>query len=153
MNNSETIAKLNEALSTLIKAYEKLQEENNVLNNQVEKLTLEKNSLIKEKENLEEDISNFENSNQQQNTNINSMLGKIESLLGHTSKTSVYDKIETKQSEIFENKVNPVNNNTISNIEVMKEDKSTNSDFEKTGDDGKLDLNRMASLLNGFGNK
>ena len=40
MNNNETIAKLNEALSKLITAYEKLQEENNVLNNQVDNLTL-----------------------------------------------------------------------------------------------------------------
>lgn len=140
MDNSETISKLNDALAKLIKAYEKLQDENTVLSNQIEKLTLEKNSLLKEKENLEDDIGNFQNNSKEQHTNINSMLGKIESLLGNGA--------SEKEESTIERKPEPA----IAQI-VSEEEKSVNNEFHKEEEEGKLDLNRMASLLNGFGNK
>lgn len=133
MNNNETIAKLNEALSKLITAYEKLQEENNVLNNQVEKLTLDKSSLQKEKESLEADLSKYDDVNQQQNNNINSMLGKIESLLGHDKKSE--STTSTPSDSVFPSG-GSIN---IPDIDAKNESNS-----------GKLDLNRMASLLNGL---
>ncbi len=136
MNNNETIAKLNEALSKLITAYEKLQEENNVLNNQIEKLTLEKSSLIKEKESLEEDLSKYEDVNVQQNNNINSMLGKIESLLGHDKKSDAKPTSREHNEEKYHNFAN----------ELPKEEPENKAENSS----GKLDLNRMASLLNGL---
>ena len=138
MNNNETIAKLNEALSKLITAYEKLQEENNVLNNQIEKLTLEKSSLTKEKESLEADLGKYENVNQQQNTNINSMLGKIESLLGHEKSPNT----QPRREEVDTYESNQVSVNKAS----VQDEYDTKSDSSN----GKLDLNRMASLLNGL---
>lgn len=136
MNNNETIAKLNEALSKLITAYEKLQEENNVLNNQVEKLTLDKSSLQKEKESLEADLSKYDDVNQQQNNNINSMLGKIESLLGHDKKS------ETPSNTPLE----PSFPSSVSTNSTSSDNDAKNNDSNS----GKLDLNRMASLLNGL---
>lgn len=147
MNNSETIAKLNDALAKLIKAYEKLQDENTVLNNQIEKLTLEKNSLLKEKENLEEDINSFQSNSKEQNTNINSMLGKIESLLGGDSLSS--SSMKEEKEEVSATVVTgPLDTNT-----SIEDEFATAPKKEGSEEEGKLDLNRMASLLNGFGNK
>ena len=145
MSNNETIVKLNEALSKLITAYEKLQEENNVLNNQIEKLTLEKSSLMKEKESLEEDLSKYEDVNQQQNTNINSMLGKIESLLGHEKKSEMPSKYE--EEEKYSAYSNPVSELT---KDIPQKDEYETKSENSNNSSGKLDLNRMASLLNGL---
>lgn len=148
MDNHDTISKLNEALSKLITAYEKLEEENNVLHNQIEKLTLEKSSLIKEKEILEEDLSHYENSNKQQTNNINSMLGKIESLLGNDKK----DQPSNQTAQQPSSSSSSVDEIAMKNIEdSLKEDVPAKN--SSGSEESKLDLNRMASLLNGFGNK
>ena len=178
MNNSETIAKLSDALNTLIGAYEDLQNENNSLKNTIEELEDAKNELesnIKnlkdDKVSLEDNLDNIQDNNQKENTNINSMLGKIQNLLGNKqvgdviknetpsfeeeksdfalNTENIFDAVEKedvneeeKNKDIIENKVEnivlSVNNNTPINNEQKKQD------------DGKLDLNRMASLLNGF---
>ena len=178
MNNSETIAKLSDALNTLIGAYEDLQNENNSLKNTIEELEDAKNELesninnLKEvKVSLEDNLDNIQDNNQKENTNINSMLGKIQNLLGNKqvgdvvkneipsfeeekndfalNTENIFDAVEKedvneeeKNKNIIENKVEnivlSVNNNTPINNEHKKQD------------DGKLDLNRMASLLNGF---
>jgi hypothetical protein len=103
----------------------------------VEKLTLEKSSLIKEKESLEEDLSKYEDVNTQQNNNINSMLGKIESLLGHDKKS------DTKPS-------NEQQNNNYNDFINDVPQEETQNKSENNNSSGKLDLNRMASLLNGL---
>ena len=58
MTNAETISKLNEALSTLIKAYEELQEENTGLKARINELEDEVLELESAKEDLENILKN-----------------------------------------------------------------------------------------------
>ena len=61
MTNAETISKLNNALSTLIKAYEELQDENNNLKNRITELEDEVLYLEAAKEDLEKNVDEFKN--------------------------------------------------------------------------------------------
>lgn len=133
-NNSDTIVKLSEALNTLIGAYEKLQDENSGLKSKIK-------SLEEEKEDLELKLDEYENTTEKQNTNINSMLGKIESLLGNAKKedTNTPSNSFFGTSEVIEESEEV-------EIEIKEESASSSSE-------NKIDLDRMASLLNGFGNR
>ena len=152
MTNAETILKLNNALSTLIKAYEELQDENNNLKNRITELEDEVLDLEAAKEDLEKNVDEFKDHTQKDKSNISTMLGKIESILNRqtgdlTPKSSVV-KEEIKVNEIKDEEVetkeepnilNTASSNSFENV-LKKEEDSSN----------KIDLNRMASLLNGF---
>jgi chromosome segregation ATPase len=153
MTNAETILKLNEALSTLIKAYEELQEDNTGLKARINELEDEVLDLESAKEDLEKNVDEFKNHTEKDKSNISSMLGKIESILNkkssststssnHTSSTPAEtpkEKTEEKKDDIFSNPSNPASNTLLDNV---KKEEESNSN--------KIDLNRMASLLNGF---
>ena len=151
MTNAETISKLNNALSTLIKAYEELQDENNNLKNRITELEDEVLDLEAAKEDLEKNVDEFKNNTQEDRSNISTMLGKIESILNKkspldTTSNSSSIKVEEKK-EVETNKEEPnilnTNPNSFENVlqkEEVKEESNSN----------KIDLNRMASLLNGF---
>lgn len=152
MTNAETISKLSEALNTLIGAYEDIQNEKNELEKTIVQLKDEKNDLDKK-------LNDFNNNNERQNSNINSMLGKIENILGNNpEKNEKKEEIPKKETEIKEmplettnifDSVNAPKEDTIAqNIKVNPINNTKEEVLEK--DDEKLDLNRMASLLNGF---
>lgn len=161
MTNAETILKLNEALSTLIKAYEELQEDNTNLKSRINELEDEVLELESAKEDLEKNVDEFKDHTQKDRSNISTMLGKIESILNKKSSTPTpstnsvsssstpatpevpKEKIEDKKDDIFSASVNPTTTNSLydnSKKEEPKEESNSN----------KIDLNRMASLLNGF---
>ncbi len=153
MTNAETISKLNNALSTLIKAYEELQDENNGLKNRITELEDEVLDLEAAKEDLEKNVDEFKNNTQADNSNITTMLGKIESILnkqaGEVTKTTVLNSVKEEEKKIEEKKEEEVKEeeanvlNTLNSFEnVLKKEEESNSN--------KIDLNRMASLLNGF---
>lgn len=216
MSNAETIAKLNDALSKLIKAYEELQEENNGLNKTIEQLETKVEGLESDISDLEEEKSNLETELGQLNQNkkedgssISTMLGKIENLLGRKSNNNSFSTTSNPNISVTDSKVEePKENETPSLIDeiIQKEGASTtestttvieetivststtnlddirltkndskpsfgnssntfgsnsfNSSFPSINDkkddddedegDNKLDLNRMASLLNGM---
>ncbi|PHR73797.1 MAG: hypothetical protein COA66_01690 [Arcobacter sp.] len=181
MNNSETIAKLSDALNTLIGAYEDLQNENNSLKNTIEELEDAKNELesninnLKEvKVSLEDNLDNIQDNNQKENTNINSMLGKIQNLLGNKqvgdvvkneipsfeeekndfalNTENIFDAVDKEdvKEENEEEKNKNIIENKVDNIVLSVNDITPINNEQKKQDDGKLDLNRMASLLNGF---
>ena len=145
MINAETISKLNEALGTLIKAYEELQDENANLKARINELEDEVLELESTKEDLEKNVDEFKDHTEKDKSNISTMLGKIESILTKkaTSTTAstvsttvtpeVKEKVEEKPSDIFSASVT-------TEKEAPKEESNS----------GKIDLNRMASLLNGF---
>ncbi len=85
MTNAETILKLNEALSTLIKAYEELQGDNTSLKNRINELEDEVLELESAKEDLEKNVDEFKDHTQKDKSNISTMLGKIESILNKKS--------------------------------------------------------------------
>ena len=156
MTNAETILKLNEALSTLIKAYEELQEENTGLKVRINELEDEVLDLESAKEDLEKNVDEFKDHTEKDKSHISTMLGKIESILTKkssiptsttsTTNTTVIPEIpkekieEEKKDDIFSAPVNPTTNGLYDKKEEPKEESNSN----------KIDLNRMASLLNGF---
>lgn len=148
MTNAETISKLNEALGTLIKAYEELQDENTNLKARINELEDEVLELESTKEDLEKNVDEFKDHTEKDKSNISTMLGKIESILTRkssdkapsttTSSVSsvtpeIKEKVEEKPNDIFSASLNVEK-------EIPKEESNS----------GKIDLNRMASLLNGF---
>lgn len=111
MTNAETILKLNEALTSLIKAYEELQGENGVLKQRVNELEEEVLNLELIKEDLEKSVNELKSNTEEDKNTIYSMLGQIEGILNKTT-SSIATVEETKYEEIKkvdENKAfNPV---------------------------------------------
>lgn len=163
---NETISKLSEALNTLIVAYEELQKENETLSTQINDLTTQKDQVTQEKEilskekdqalqelnDLQKDVNVLSDNSDQQNSSMYNMLDKIESLLGND--TPAVNKIEklpdnevitSHVDEVFSDKQElEVEKNAIT---AQEEPKQTTASEQ---DSSKIDLNRMASLLNGF---
>lgn len=173
MTNAETITKLNNALNTLIKAYEELQNDNeglkariNELEDEVLDLESAKEDLELSKMDLESNLSELNDHTEKDNSNITSMLGKIESLLNstdeeekkpnnnNTSNNNVQNNNnhQKKDEQLFEEKdiekeVESTEPSSFDNLSVKVEEKK-----EEDSNSNKIDLNRMASLLNGFNN-
>ncbi|PLY11392.1 MAG: hypothetical protein C0626_02140 [Arcobacter sp.] len=162
-NNSDTISKLSDALSNLINAYETLQKEKEELEKENQKLKNDIEDLDALNGDLNSKLNDINSTNEKQGSNINSMLSKIETILNVGDR-----KKETNQNEVAESSYSK---ETSLNIEEEEEFLTTpvvSSDtfakpkaeavkvddiqLEKKSDE-KIDLNRMASLLNGFNNK
>ncbi|WNL27940.1 hypothetical protein QUR76_07170 [Arcobacter cryaerophilus gv. pseudocryaerophilus] len=99
MTNAETILKLNEALTSLIKAYEELQGENGVLKQRVNELEDEVLNLELIKEDLEKSVNELKSNTEEDKNTIYSMLGQIEGILNKTT-SSITTVEETKYEEI-----------------------------------------------------
>ena len=99
MTNAETILKLNEALSSLIKAYEELQGENGVLKQRVNELEDEVLNLELIKEDLEKSVNELKSNTEEDKNTIYSMLGQIEGILNKTT-SSIATVEETKYEEV-----------------------------------------------------
>ncbi len=151
MTNAETITKLNEALSTLIKAYEELQEDNTNLKARINELEDEVLELESVKEDLEKNVDDFKDNTEKDKSNISTMLGKIEDILNKkapsvsTTPASLNIVTETPKEpeEVKEEKQNDIFSASTSNYPLKEEAKDESNS-------NKIDLNRMASLLNGF---
>ncbi|MGJ0298128.1 hypothetical protein NG744_04125 [Aliarcobacter cryaerophilus] len=176
MTNAETILKLNEALTSLIKAYEELQGENGVLKQRVNELEDEVLNLELIKEDLEKSVNELKSNTEEDKNTIYSMLGQIEGILNKTT-SSIATVEETKYEElkkVDDNKAfNPViSQNLLDNsfdhkneteLEAEKkeeenifayEQNSTNilneeNSLYKKEDDNKIDLSdgRLDSIL------
>ncbi|AYJ80130.1 hypothetical protein AN286_08115 [Aliarcobacter cryaerophilus ATCC 43158] len=99
MTNAETILKLNEALTSLIKAYQELQGENGVLKQRVNELEDEVLNLELIKEDLEKSVNELKSNTEDDKNTIYSMLGQIEGILNKTT-SSLTTIEETKYEEI-----------------------------------------------------
>jgi len=159
---TETINKLSEALNTLITAYEELQGENNKLevvitqlkeekaNVQEEKNKLEeeKTKVEQEKNSLQDNLTTLSDNSEEQNNSMYNMLDKIELLLSNEVAVPSYEKKEEVPNAVIEKE--PLLESQ-ANLEeevtsLLAEDKKE----PENNSDNKIDLNRMASLLNGF---
>ena len=99
MTNAETILKLNEALTSLIKAYEELQGENGVLKQRVNELEDEVLNLELIKKDLEKSVNELKSNTEEDKNTIYSMLGQIEGILNKTT-SSIATVEETKYEEV-----------------------------------------------------
>ena len=168
MTNAETILKLNEALTSLIKAYQELQGENGVLKQRVNELEDEVLNLELIKEDLEKSVNELKSNTEDDKNTIYSMLGQIEGILNKTT-SSLTTVEETKYEEvksIDDNKAfNPViSQNLLDNSSEHKNETELESDkkeeenifaYEQNSpnilneDDNKIDLSdgRLDSIL------
>ena len=168
MTNAETILKLNEALTSLIKAYQGLQGENGVLKQRVNELEDEVLNLELIKEDLEKSVNELKSNTEEDKNTIYSMLGQIEGILNKTT-SSISTVEETKYKEIKsidDNKAfNPViSQNLLDNSSEHKNETELESDkkeeenifaYEQNNrnilneDDNKIDLSdgRLDSIL------
>ena len=151
MTNAETILKLNEALTSLIKAYEELQGENGVLKQRVNELEDEVLNLELIKEDLEKSVNELKSNTEEDKNTIYSMLGQIEGILNKTT-SSIATVEETKYEEVKkvdDNKAfNPViSQNLLDNSFDHKNE--TELEAEKKEGDNKIDLTdgRLDSIL------
>ena len=113
MTNAETILKLNEALTSLIKAYEELQGENGVLKQRVNELEDEVLNLELIKEDLEKSVNELKSNTEEDKNTIYSMLGQIEGILNKTT-SSIATVEETKYEEVKKEDDNKAFNPVIS---------------------------------------
>ena len=157
-NNTQiTIEKLQNAINTLLDAYENLQEENN---KNLETIK----TLEEEKAELEAKIDDMEDNSGKQNGAIGSMIGKIESILGTPSKaTEELKEDEDKKPELVQSTFAITSEEEEQKEESSEENKDEvlDSNITKIDDivvnpdrqnfDSKNDLDsRMAKLLGGF---
>lgn len=138
-NNTQS---LSGALNNLIKAYEDLQKENI-------DLKVEIKGLKNENAKLNDELEKANSTNNKQSQDINSMVGKINSLLKSDS-PSISNSSITSEPEKSEPTPAP---KTEIRIETNSDDESLVQRVETPVNDtkSKIDLNKMESLLNGFG--
>jgi len=185
--NETNIEKLNGALLQLIEAYEKLQGVNNDLEKRIEdletknaqlesqksELELEKSDLISKNDDLEYRLNDFSESTEKQETKMDGMLSKIQSLL-QGSKEEAREPIDraielassnVELKDVDHDEIGEDHEETsILDIKLDREDthssKGDNSSVTSTIDtpedsnpfskSNKIDLGRMESLLNGL---
>ena len=129
MQDNGTVQQLSKALNQLLDAYEKLQEEVEILKEEIDDLEL-KNNTLDSKLGALNDTSNFHS------TEMDTMLGRIENILG------------TAEEKIKEEVITPA-------IEETKDKNKENKEnvfYQKKDEDKEINLGRMQSLLNGFNN-
>lgn len=134
MTNSQTIIKLNDALTKLITQYKKLQ----TTNNNFEEKLKQKDIKIKE---LEEKISNLSGNSEVNTTKINDMLNKIESTL------------DSKETITIKNEEDILNNNIFEDEDIDLKIGGNDFSNEEDNFDIKANASRVESLLNGLNNK
>ncbi|OCL86957.1 hypothetical protein AAX26_01265 [Aliarcobacter thereius] len=152
MTNSETISKLNDALTRLMGAYQELQIENNELKQTLESKNKKISSLEEENSSLTINVNELKNNTEDDKTTIYSMLGQIENIL---NKNAQDDNIIVEDNKI--NIVEENLNDNISKIETIKnEDIKESNDLlafapekKEKENNNKLDPNdeRLSSLL------
>lgn len=139
MTDKQTIEKLNDGLMQLIDAYEKLQEKNEVLE---EELAQEKAKNA----DLEYKLSDFNTTTEAQTTKMDGMLSKIQKLLKPNEKIEVEEKsVDTNNSFDVQD------NDSILDIKLDTNEPEIEQKKEETKT--KIDLGRMETLLNGLNNR
>ena len=139
MTDKQTIEKLNDGLMQLIDAYEKLQEKNEALE---EELAQEKAKNA----DLEYKLSDFNTTSEAQTTKMDGMLSKIQKLLKPNEKVEVEEK-----SVDINNSFDVQDNDSILDIKLDSNEPEIKQEKEETST--KIDLGRMETLLNGLNNR
>lgn len=189
--NETNIEKLNGALLQLIEAYEQLQGVNSDLEKKIEDLEsknaeletqksdleIEKNDLISKNEDLEYRLNDFSENTEQQETKMDGMLSKIQSLL-QGSKEEAREPIDraielassnVELKDVEQDQIGEDHEETsILDIKLDHDEDSSSVSKEEEKDDAsedtttqegdsnpfsksnKVDLGRMESLLNGL---
>jgi len=148
MSDTQTIEKLNEALTQLIEAYKDLQDKNKTLEKNLTEANEKINELEAKNKDLEYKISDFSSNRTEQDSKMGGMLSKIQSLL----KTSEPKEESTPSVGPTLESIEASNNDSILDIKLdtTPNDTVITSSVSSKRDTTKIDLERMESLLNNY---
>ncbi|OCL82819.1 hypothetical protein [Arcobacter porcinus] len=153
MTNSETISKLNDALTRLMGAYQELQIENNELKQTLESKNKKIASLEEENSSLTINVNELKNNTEDDKTTIYSMLGQIENILNKNAQDDINNVKENRINIVEESLNDNTNKLETAKIEDIKESNDllafAPESKEKENNSNKLDPNdeRLSSLL------
>ncbi|OCL85076.1 hypothetical protein AAW30_00220 [Arcobacter porcinus] len=153
MTNSETISKLNDALTRLMGAYQELQIENNELKQTLESKNKKIASLEEENSSLTINVNELKNNTEDDKTTIYSMLGQIENILNKNAQDDINNVKENRVNIVEESLNDNTNKLETAKIEDIKESNDllafAPESKEKENNSNKLDPNdeRLSSLL------
>ncbi|MDC0933492.1 hypothetical protein OAR97_06540 [Arcobacteraceae bacterium] len=137
MQENSTVAQLSKALNQLLDAYEILQEEAKNLKDENTTLKEEIDDLELRNRGLDSRLCALNDTTKHNSNEMDTMLGRIENILGPTEEEEVKAIIEEEVESI---------------LETTTPDNTQNNDTSKEEDNKEIDLGRMQSLLNGFSN-
>lgn len=136
MNENGTVQQLSKALNQLLDAYETLQEEAKNLKEENATLKEEIDDLELRNRGLDSRLCALNDTTKHTSSEMDTMLGRIETILGPTLREE-----EKKEEE----KIEP-------EPEIEEEEKEENNFYQDKDENKEIDLGRMQSLLNGFSN-
>ena len=145
MQDNGTVHQLSKALNQLLDAYEVLQEESKNIKEENLMFKEEIGDLELRNRGLESRLSALNDTTELNSNEMDTMLGRIENILGST-----VDEVEKEEENIIENIVEtPQEEDKVIEPVVETLDNQT---YQNKNDNKEIDLGRMQSLLNGFGN-
>ena len=123
MTNAQTISKLNEALTNLIKSYKELEDKNDDLKNRIKELEEDVFNLELAKEELENSVNELKSNTEDDKSHIYAMLGEIENILKKDSAPAVSSQNVNQNSSLIQEQTSvSSSNDTI--FEASLEDNS-----------------------------
>ena len=139
MQDNGTVAQLSKALNQLLDAYEILQEEAKNLKEENTILKEEIDDLELRNRGLDSRLCALNDTTKHNSNEMDTMLGRIENILGPTEEEEVKAIIEEQVESILDT---TTPDNSQENIPTTQQQE----------DNKEIDLGRMQSLLNGFSN-
>jgi len=138
MQDNGTVAQLSKALNQLLDAYEILQEEAKNLKEENTTLKEEIDDLELRNRGLDSRLCALNDTTKHNSNEMDTMLGRIENILGPTEEEEVKAIIEEQVESILDT--------------TTPDNQQGNTSHSQQEDNKEIDLGRMQSLLNGFSN-
>ena len=139
MQDNGTVAQLSKALNQLLDAYEILQEDAKNLKEENTTLKEEIDDLELRNRGLDSRLCALNDTTKHNSNEMDTMLGRIENILGPTEEEEVKAIIEEQVESILD-------------TTTPENEQENTSPSQQQEDNKEIDLGRMQSLLNGFSN-
>jgi len=146
MQDNGTVQQLSKALNQLLDAYEKLQEESVIIKEENTLLKEENEDLELQNRGLENKLNTLNDTTKHNSSEMDTMLGRIENILG----SSASEEKELLEEDFVEETIEESIKEELELLE--KEDIAPYPNNINQEDNKEIDLGRMQSLLNGFSN-
>jgi len=141
MQENGTVQQLSKALNQLLNAYEILQKDTKNLKDENTTLQEKINDLELQNSELDSRLSALNDTTKHNSSEMDTMLGRIETILGPNIEEIEEEIIEEIESKIEQPKE-----------ELIEDSLYPEEEYTKKEDNKEIDLGRMQSLLNGFSN-
>lgn len=141
MEETMTVQQLGQALNQLLDAYEDLQNKNTDLKKELEDAQLEN-------EELKEQVNLLSSTTTEQNSEMDAMINRIESILGGQA-LAIKDEEKTVNHEDSSEETQDLSNEDTS-FEQEQPEQNEEKEQKQSSSNDQPDLGRMQALLNGF---